>query len=85
MRKVVKILALGAAFTLSTFFMSCSDTIHEDEAQSIEQASDTRATQEETSTEHGRCCFGGKHGNGGNSISGQSYSNRGDRSGRSHR
>ena len=68
MKKILKVVFLGFAFTAAIFFMSCSDTISENEEnQNVEQI------LEETNSDSSRYCFGGHHGQtGGNSISGNS-------------
>ena len=57
MKKILKALFLGFAFTATTVFMSCADTISEnEEAQVVEQIA------EETTSDSSRHCFGGHNG-----------------------
>lgn len=52
MKKILKALFLGFAFTTATFFIGCSDAIQEnEETQSIEQV------VEETNSDSSRHCF----------------------------
>ena len=69
MKKILKLLLLGFAFTTATIFMGCSDAISENESESL--------TENVETAEFGRHCFGGHHGRtGGNSISDNSSNHR---------
>ena len=65
MKKILKALIIGFAFTTATFFISCADTIQEsEETQFIEEESGN----EKFDWKMSRYCFGGGNGRDNNSI-----------------
>lgn len=70
MKKILKTLIFGFAFTTATFFMSCSNVIPEDDGQSIKESQGEACFYEGKVIDSGRHCLGGRNGQGGHSISG---------------